>query len=542
MQVSGFEDGHTYTVYRIGKYAAPASDAATSVAVIATDGASDAVKTAAKSAADNTADPLTNTPPDDTGDYVAWAAGLLAEGETNLYSGDLRKVANYLTSTELNASGVAVDQAATDAIKTAIEDKTDSATISVAEEGWYVITNDYTATGNTPATGVSTIVGTKYGKVPGAQGLAELKPTNGNNPGDNTKDNLQKKMEGAVIKGSTATFTITSNMPDTKGWTKDSASYKFVDHASKMISVIPSTVKVTIGDVPIDPAAVVTPDTAPAEGTAQDYTIDISDFVKAHLGENKGAEIKVTYDAKVLETADPDAAKAINSVDIYKNGVKVPDGPYDPNPGNPGTDTQITSGPNSGLKILKTDVNGKPLEKAEFKLTNAAGTVTYADSTPESAGDAMKTDADGVITIPTLGVGAYKLVETKAPGTFNTPSADDEAVVFNVTADVEHENDADAKTQIISIKVGKPTFEAKGTDTNSDNFTTADKWDFLTLAAATDAAPATVTMKNVQNISQLPLTGAAGVILFVIIAVLLAGGATVMVMVSKRNKKAGMAI
>jgi LPXTG-motif cell wall-anchored protein len=50
------------------------------------------------------------------------------------------------------------------------------------------------------------------------------------------------------------------------------------------------------------------------------------------------------------------------------------------------------------------------------------------------------------------------------------------------------------------------------------------------------------TVKNVKNISQLPLTGAAGVFLFLIVAALLAGGAGTMVMISKRNKKAGMAL
>jgi uncharacterized surface anchored protein len=507
LSVSGKEDGHTYNVYKLGNYAGATEG---NVSVTATDGGNAAI-TAAVTAANASTDPLTSEATaafNAASDKVAWAASL-STGAAGSYNADLRKIAQYLTKNTLTTAGVAIDQTATDAIAAATDNP---AVVDVQSAGWYIITNDYTATSGSAATGVSTIIGTYVKDVPGATGEAKLKPTNGNTPGDNTPDDFKKTLTGAVVKGANDTFTITSKLPNATEWdTTKTDLYKVVDHPSKILGEF-TDLKVTIdGTTELDKDTDYTVSTgSPIDSDHNpDYIVDLTPYFQAHAADITGGQkLAITYKATVASDPTADQAKAVNSFDVIKNGVKVGVPPNDPNPGNPGTDTPVDS--TVELTINKVDENDKPLDGAVFTLEDADGNkivdvTTGAGNTP------------GEAKVTNLGAGTYKFVETHAPSDYALYDNLGAQAVVTATKD-------DTKAITMSTVV-----------TALDGSVGVG----LGLSSVTNNV---ATVRNVKNISQLPLTGAAGVFLFLIVAALLAGGAGTMVMISKRNKKAGMAL
>jgi hypothetical protein len=508
LSVSGKEDGHTYTVYKLGKYAGATKGA---VSVTAADGGNAAI-TAAVTAANASADPLTDEAKaafTAASDKVAWAASL-STGAAGSYNADLRKIAQYLTKKTLTTAGVAIDQPATDAIAATSDNP---AVVDVLSAGWYIITNDYTATSGSEATGVSTIIGTYVEDVPGATGEAKLKPTNGNTPGDETPDDFKKTLTGAVVKGANDTFTITSTLPNATEWdTTKTDLYKVVDHPSKILGEF-TDLKVTIDGTPLaettDYTAATAAGTAADSDHSDDYVIDLTPYFKAHAAEITGGQkLAISYKATVAADPTEDQAKAVNSFDVIKNGVKVGVPPSDPNPGNPGTDTPVDG--TTELTINKVDENDKPLDGAVFTLEDADGNkivdvTTGTDGTP------------GEAKVTNLGAGTYKFVETAAPKGY--------ALYNNLGAQAVVTATTDGTKAITMSTVVSALDGSVGPG--------------LGLSSVKDKV---AKVKNVKNISQLPLTGAAGIFLFLIIAALLGAGAVTMVTVSKHNKKAAMSI
>jgi LPXTG-motif cell wall-anchored protein len=240
-----------------------------------------------------------------------------------------------------------------------------------------------------------------------------------------------------------------------------------------------------------------------------DYIVDLTPYFQAHAADITGGQ-KLAISYKATITADPTAeqAKAINSFDVIKNGVKVKVPPTDPNPDNPGTDTPVDG--DTTITINKVDENGAPLNGAVFTLetedeTKIVEVTTGSDGT------------DGEAKVTNLGAGTYKFVETKAPdGYASYKDLGAQAVVTATTGDTKI-----TMSTVVTALDAPVAGVGLGLSSVKDNV---------------------ATVKNVKNISQLPLTGAAGVFLFLIVAALLAGGAGTMVMISKRNKKAGMAL
>ena len=142
--------------------------------------------------------------------------------------------------------------------------------------------------------------------------------------------------------------------------------------------------------------------------------------------------------------------------------------------------------------VVKKD--GKYLKQAE----NGAWSLveTQNDATTFTSG------TDGLVQLKGLAAGTYTVEETVAPNSY--------AQNFKVTFDVTIKND------------GKVTFspDALKQVTPSKN----------------DTAEATATVKNVKNVTQLPLTGAAGTTLFTVVALLVAdAGVTVAVKSRQRT-------
>ena len=189
--------------------------------------------------------------------------------------------------------------------------------------------------------------------------------------------------------------------------------------------------------------------------------------------QNAGDEIVVTYDAEVTE-AEATGRKAVtNTVVLSDNGAEATDS------------TRIT---NSEFSFTKTDAQGNPLAGATFTI-NVPGVKTPFTAT---------SGENGKVTFKGLADGTYTVNETTVPAGFQQ----------NLKA-----------TFTVTIKDGETTFA--GTDV----------WGLAPKNSSAD-----YKVKNVKNVTQLPLTGAAGTTLFTVVALLVAGaGVTVAVKSRQRT-------
>jgi fimbrial isopeptide formation D2 family protein len=526
--------GYTYDVYEIGSYAAACSTDQDKIAVSAkTTDISDAFKQAADKA--GVALPDINAKAEADGTLSKDASGkTISDGSTAVSHTDADGVS---AAAQLDTFGPGIRDVANNVdlskLGTAVDSQTPTTgteqDFTVPEAGWYLIASS-DKDGNP---GVTALVGTACGKVAGAQGELTLKNTNGNLPGDNTDQNPNKSMIGSLAKGNTVQFTLESALPDYPT-TMKSVEYKLFDYPAPYLDADFANAKVQIDGTDVDPslyeisAGIADEDkdmTQAGEDKGGDnFTVDLSKWVAANLGSTKGKKLTVVYTAKVNDTFDPATSdtKTINTFDVDNNGVRIPEGPHDPNPNDPGNDTPDPA--DGDVKFTKVNVGGNPLAGAKFTLHPA--TLDTKDTTADVT---VESNEQGVVAFDNLGAGSYVISETDAPTGYMTSGSKLQVLVSEVPATKEGE-----------AATVKATISDSGVDA-TNVITLADNTKDVQGVETKDDATA-VKFLNVKNLAELPLTGAAGIVLFVVIAALLAGGATVMVSVSKHNKKAGLAI
>ena len=176
-----------------------------------------------------------------------------------------------------------------------------------------------------------------------------------------------------------------------------------------------------------------------------------------------------------------------------------------------GNDSQYLNGAGFTLKKL-TDTVKDTVTSANFDTIWGKNQNFVADSTQTStSGEQGK--ANGMFGFKNLSVGKYLIYESTMPNT-SYPEQFRARLVLTVEQQLQGAN---------------TTFKFTVTDVdNHGQLTTTDK-DGLSDNAA-------FVYKDVQNITQLPKTGAAGVALFVALAALLAGAAGVVYVKSRRTK------
>lgn len=185
-----------------------------------------------------------------------------------------------------------------------------------------------------------------------------------------------------------------------------------------------------------------------------------------------GAEIAVTYNATVTSEEAAGSKAVTNTVVLSDNGAEATDS------------TTIT---NSGFSFTKTDAQGNPL----------AGT-TFTIRVPGVDGSFTATsDKTGTVTFKGLADGTYEVNETTVPNGF--------------------QQSLKAKFNVI-IENGEVKF--KGTDV----------W-----GLAPKESSDKYQVKNVKNVTQLPLTGAAGTTLFTVVALLVAGAGVTVALKSRQR-------
>lgn len=250
-------------------------------------------------------------------------------------------------------------------------------------------------------------------------------------------------------------------------------AYTYTDTPSAGQTVHLDSLKVTVGGSDLNKGK----DYTVAEGENGKFTVNITSIKQ----QNAGGEIVVTYDAEVTE-AEATGRKAVtNTVVLSDNGAKATDS------------TTITNGQ---FSFTKTDAQGNALAGAKFEIEgqNGASTPSTATATSES---------NGTVTFKGLADGTYKVTETEVPAGFQ-PNL---KAAFTVT-----------------ITNGKAV-----------EYTGADIWG---LAPSTEVSDNyTYKVKNVKNVTQLPLTGAAGTTLFTVVALLVAGAGVTVALKSRQRMR-----
>lgn len=296
---------------------------------------------------------------------------------------------------------------------------------------------------------------------------------------------------GSANVGDTLTYTLTSKVPDTTGYS--SYTFKFVDTLSDGLTLLATAdkgVTVKIGD-----------GTALTQGTdftvtvsGQTLTVDLSNYLTDNKGDlTAGNAITVTYQAKVNDKAAVE--------DPETNDVKVV---YSNDPSSTGTgestpDKTYTYTFGFDLKKVDKDSPETLLSGAKFEIYRDGGDgnwnsgsgddtgLTFSGSDginyklSETQGDVteLTTGDGGPLSLDGLSEGTYWVLETEAPGGYNKLTAPIKVVIsatynedgmlatHTITYGENGQTECNDKNHVITIKNSKgallPTTGGMGT-------------------------------------------------------------------------------
>lgn len=337
-----------------------------------------------------------------------------------------------------------------------------------------------------------------------------------------------------VAAGQDASYKITTTVPNYVGYKvkgyQFTVSDKFADAAP--LSYKANTLIVKIGDQALTQGTDYT--VTGFDPTSKTFTIDLSAYIKAQ-GFGTSAPVddsKFTNDKLVGKTVTVEYKATVTGSTGNNGAANTPTIKYPNDPTNnehkqevPGTPVKVF---NFDYTLVKKDkTTGAALEGAKFAIKNANG--KYLAYTLNADGDGKwstldaKPDADatsgvfttgmdGKVKFPALDEGKYTIEEIATPtGYVNV------GVSFNFTIKAN-------LTGTGADQTANPTYTI---DTDSAS---SDRWGLVS-----NGSTAEVVVENVKNITQLPLTGGAGTVLFTVVAALLIGaGVTVGVVKSRK--------
>lgn len=470
--VNNSQSDHTYTPYKFADLKVDTNDTS-KVEVTTVEGWSDAVKTAAGlDAAGNATDADKKLYASNPAAYVA-----------TFNAEQLRGFAQKLSATGKTADGTATS--GTDG---------QSASIPVSGEGWYLVTDSFTKDGN-PTTGINAIVATTInghtgdfkvvgdavtgqGNIPAS---GQFNAKNENAPQQPTKEvklgTVDVNGQSASV-GDTLSFTIKVPVPaNAAGY--DKYPFTIIDTASKGLKM-PSTSEYKITDADkndITSLFTITPSGDAANGTTTTFKVTDPTNTPKYAGQT----LVVTYNATVTKDAI-NAGSVDNSATITtNNGVS----------GN-GT-TKVY---NYGFSLTKKNKDGDTLKGAVFQLYDKSGN--------SPIGSQVSTGGNGEAAWSGLAAGTYTVKEIKAPAGYSQQFLPK----FKVTI-TQNKNDHAKAT--VTIEEGD------------------------TFGLATEESNGKITVLNVKNASQLPLTGAAGTAMFTVVALLVAAAGVTLAVKSRQR-------
>ena len=400
-------------------------------------------------------------------------------------SGTLRKVAGTLQSTAASSKVAAV--------KTNQTSVTGSLNLTLPE-GYYLVVD---------AQGIPILVSTTIG--------GSVRMSNGQTLGSTQiKTNVTKidkkiksvdgtwKDSAAATNGETrdfkATFTVPNKLAvDTITLEDHMTGIVYVDGSFHATTSSGTDVTNQFGTIGKDKVG-------NSDGTGFKVT-SLQSFVDTY----QGKQVTVTYQGKVVNASK--ANQGLNQILITSNWLPNVVPPDVPTPG-PGTDETPVPTYDVNLKKISAADGNKVIQGAKFKLHNDSlnqwyvwntGSNQWTFTTDESKATEFSTNASGVINFTRLGAGTYTVKETQVPTGY--------------------------------FSFVKPSFTLKITDDGHVTITGKDQPGLTGTVNNADGKTTTPTagVKNIDNITQLPQTGATtmGVMLvgaFAIILVATASG------------------
>ena len=466
--------GHSFTVYKLANY-------------------NDVVKDGA-----NVKSVSANNPDQTTGDWIAAALKAngvnydLAQGRNaaeqllrlQTDSNTLRKVAGTLQSTAA-ASRVT-------AVKTNQTSTTGSLNLTLPE-GYYLVVD---------AQGIPILVSTTIG--------GATRMSNGQTLGSTQiKTNVTKidkkiksvdgtwKDSAPATNGETrdfkATFTVPNKLAvDTITLEDHMTGIVYVDGSFHAATSSGTDVTNQFGTIGKDKVG-------NSDGTGFKVT-SLQSFVDTY----QGKQVTVTYQGKVVNASK--ANQGLNQIILTSNWLPSVIPPDVPTP-NPGTDETPVPTYDVNLKKISAADGNRTIQGAKFKIHNDSLNQWYVwntssnqwtFTTDESKATEFSTNASGVINFTRLGAGTYTVKETQVPTgyfSFVKPS-----FTLKITDDGH-----------VTI-TGKDQPGLTGTVTNADGKTTTP----------------TAVVKNIDNITQLPQTGATTMAIMIVgaFAIILVATAT----------------
>ena len=497
--VNNAQTGHTYTPYLFATFNNAQTVGDTTYVDVNTvgsnEGATDAEKAmfdAVKSAAD-VADGDATIPQEYANNPAAYVATFNAT--------QLRAFADALTDA-ITAEGSQIQAAVTGQGPTA-----DNNTVEFTlPTGWYAVTD----TKNSPATPddsaastATAIVATQ--SVPltitlpqgnGQVGITTTGEYNAKSADAMAPTNVTKDVNDKDIHdGQLITYTVTATIPAAAAG-YEFYGFQFADTAERGLAVNEDSVEVKATDAQGKETTVTL-----AEGavTLANNKLTVKIGNAEHYA---GQTLTMTYNATpTFGTAvTPNTlsntvqADAFLSQDAFNTGT-TPDA----------SSAQATATVKThDVTFTKVGVDGDALAGAQFAIKNAAGDYgTYANNKwtwGKTATAAATSATNGEVSFPNIAAGPYTVEEIQAPAGY----AQNLLPSFRITVGI---NDA-----VTLDKAGN------------------------TLGLASTGDNGGITVKNVKSITQLPLTGAAGITMLVVVALLL-GGAGALIAVRSRSLK-----
>lgn len=205
-----------------------------------------------------------------------------------------------------------------------------------------------------------------------------------------------------------------------------------------------------------------------------------------------GKKIVVTFEAVINDEADVENG-VVNELDNYGTPVQAPTtfGEFD---------------------FTKVDPDGKGIEGVTFQVKDGDTTLHFVKQGDGSYKKAASADTQGATTN----------VKTDADGKLSFTGLD-KTKIYTVT------ETARANGNYLDIKPSFTVSFSNGVAVLAKT-ATSDPWGLVNTTAK--------TVKNIKSITQLPLTGAAGTMLFTVVALLVAGAGVTIAIKSRQNAEA----
>lgn len=463
--------------YKIGDYVQYGSDENVAYGVVTNSANKNAVDSALKTAGVATTNDQDNL-------AAALNTGALDISTTRPWNSPdkTRKFANALESENELTNGTSV----TFGTPTGSDENEYSATVSLPA-GIYVFIDSAVATGSVtkaiPMIVASGTVNAEKKVLTNPTAAATVNMKNTNNPGKTKEVN---KTSAAI--GDTLTYTLTGSIANPAP-----TEFKFADKPGKGLTIKANSFQFFTEDAnktrhpeSADNFHVALTDDFKGNGNAT-FDVKVND-----PSTYAGKKIVVTFEAVINDEADVENG-VVNELDNYGTSVQAPTtfGKFD---------------------FTKVDSDGKGIKDVTFQVKDGDTTLYFvkqddgsykkaASATTSGATADVKTGADGKLSFTGL----------------------DKTKTYTVT------ETARANGNYLDIKPSFTVSFRNGVAVLAKT-TTSDPWGLVNITAK--------TVKNIKSITQLPLTGAAGTMLFTVVALLVAGAGVTIAIKSRQNAEA----